>query len=82
MDILVKVILQLLFNKLEDYDAGYPTVKGQVLNGQQLWELIEGLEGNELLFYTHLLTGIVSTTLCIFYCELYVTYLMDSILNR
>jgi len=57
--ILVKVILQLWFDKFEDYDAGYPTFKGQVLNGQQLWELIEGLEGNELLFYTHLLTGIV-----------------------
>lgn len=37
--------------------AGYPTFKGQVLNGEQLWELIEGLEANDLLFYTHLLTG-------------------------
>ncbi|KAI8018913.1 Pyridoxal kinase [Camellia lanceoleosa] len=36
--------------------TGYPTFKGQVLNGQQLWELIEGLEANDLLFYTHLLT--------------------------
>ncbi|CAI0446305.1 unnamed protein product [Linum tenue] len=36
---------------------GYPSFKGQVLNGQQLWELIEGLEANNLLFYTHLLTG-------------------------
>ncbi|KAG2406342.1 Pyridoxal kinase [Vigna angularis] len=39
----------------------YPTFKGQVLNGQQLWELIEGLEGNELLFYTHLLTGYIGS---------------------
>lgn len=37
--------------------AGYPTFKGQVLNGEQLWELIEGLHANDLLFYTHLLTG-------------------------
>ncbi|XP_047153412.1 pyridoxal kinase-like isoform X1 [Vigna umbellata] len=41
--------------------TGYPTFKGQVLNGQQLWELIEGLEGNELLFYTHLLTGYIGS---------------------
>ncbi|QCD98486.1 pyridoxine kinase [Vigna unguiculata] len=39
----------------------YPTFKGQVLNGQELWELIEGLEGNELLFYTHLLTGYIGS---------------------
>ncbi|KAK6798232.1 hypothetical protein RDI58_005934 [Solanum bulbocastanum] len=31
--------------------------EGQVLNGEQLWELIEGLEANGLLYYTHLLTG-------------------------
>ncbi|XP_047153402.1 pyridoxal kinase-like [Vigna umbellata] len=62
--------------------TGYPTFKGQVLNGQQLWELIEGLEGNELLFYTHLLTGIVNISLCTLDCELYVTYLMNAILNR
>ncbi|XP_075673303.1 pyridoxal kinase isoform X2 [Castanea sativa] len=36
--------------------TGYPSFKGQVLNGQQLWELIEGLEANNLLYYTHLLT--------------------------
>lgn len=36
---------------------GYPTFKGQVLNGQQLYDLIEGLEANDLLFYTHVLTG-------------------------
>jgi len=38
--------------------AGYGTVKGQVLDGDQLWALIEGLEANELLSYTHLLTGL------------------------
>ncbi|XP_078446112.1 pfkB-like carbohydrate kinase family protein isoform X2 [Wolffia australiana] len=36
--------------------TGYPSFRGQVLNGEQLWELIEGLEANNLLFYTHLLT--------------------------
>ncbi|KAJ8761323.1 hypothetical protein K2173_001379 [Erythroxylum novogranatense] len=41
--------------------TGYPTFKGQVLNGKQLWDLIEGLEANELLFYTHLLTGYIGS---------------------
>jgi hypothetical protein len=40
--------------------AGYPTFKGQVLNGDELWDLIEGLSANDLLFYTHLLTGYIS----------------------
>lgn len=37
--------------------SGYPTFRGQVLDGKQLWDLIEGLEENQLLHYTHLLTG-------------------------
>lgn len=41
--------------------TGYPTFKGQVLNGKQLWELIEGLESNNLLYYTHLLTGYIGS---------------------
>ncbi|KAI5684353.1 hypothetical protein M9H77_05581 [Catharanthus roseus] len=41
--------------------TGYPTFKGQVLNGEQLWDLIEGLEANELLYYTHLLTGYIGS---------------------
>ncbi|KAG6581217.1 Pyridoxal kinase, partial [Cucurbita argyrosperma subsp. sororia] len=41
--------------------TGYPTFKGQVLNGEQLWDLIEGLEENELLYYTHLLTGYIGS---------------------
>ncbi|GAV75829.1 Phos_pyr_kin domain-containing protein, partial [Cephalotus follicularis] len=45
----------------------YPTFKGQVLNGQQLWELIEGLEANDLLYYTHLLTGILDLVLYFFF---------------
>ncbi|CAH9086899.1 unnamed protein product [Cuscuta epithymum] len=41
--------------------TGYPTFKGQVLNGEQLWDLIEGLEANKLLYYTHLLTGYIGS---------------------
>ncbi|CAA7055675.1 unnamed protein product [Microthlaspi erraticum] len=41
--------------------TGYPTFKGQVLNGEQLWDLIEGLQANDLLFYTHLLTGYIGS---------------------
>jgi len=45
--------------------TGYPSFKGQRLNGEQLWELIEGEEANKLLNYTHLLTGTILT-----YCNL------------
>lgn len=41
--------------------TGYPTFKGQVLDGHELWELIEGLEANDLLYYTHLLTGYIGS---------------------
>lgn len=41
--------------------TGYPSWKGQVLNGEQLWTLIEGLEDNDLLYYTHLLTGYIGS---------------------
>ncbi|RAL46621.1 unnamed protein product [Cuscuta campestris] len=41
--------------------TGYPTFKGQVLNGDQLWDIIEGLEANNLLYYTHLLTGYIGS---------------------
>ncbi|KAJ4770319.1 Pyridoxal kinase [Rhynchospora pubera] len=41
--------------------TGYPTFKGQVLNGDQLWDLIEGLAANDLLYYTHLLTGYIGS---------------------
>ena len=37
--------------------TGYPVWRGQILNGDELWNLIEGLEANDLLYYTHLLTG-------------------------
>ncbi|KAG0598656.1 hypothetical protein M758_12G091300 [Ceratodon purpureus] len=41
--------------------TGYAAVKGQVLDGEQLWALIEGLEANDLLHYTHLLTGYIGS---------------------
>ncbi|CAD6267124.1 unnamed protein product [Miscanthus lutarioriparius] len=41
--------------------TGYPTFRGQVLDGKQLWDLIEGLEANQLLHYTHLLTGYIGS---------------------
>ncbi|CAI7846413.1 unnamed protein product [Closterium sp. NIES-53] len=44
--------------------AGYPTWKGQILDGEQLWALIEGLEANGLLFYSHLLTGGYAWLMC------------------
>ncbi|GJX94634.1 homeodomain-like protein [Tanacetum coccineum] len=37
----VDPIMSVKFSNL----TGYPTFKGQVLNGKQLWELIKGLEG-------------------------------------
>ena len=31
------------------------------MNGQELWETIEGLQANDLLQYTHLLTGYIAS---------------------
>ncbi|KAF7816443.1 pyridoxal kinase isoform X1 [Senna tora] len=56
----INSVQKFCFNGLEDL-SGYPTFKGQVLNGQQLWQLIEGLEANDLLYYTHLLTGYIGS---------------------
>lgn len=55
-----------MVNQLK-HSAGYPTFKGQVLNGEQLWELIEGLEANGLLYYTHLLTGTLNEYTIMFF---------------
>lgn len=38
-------------------NSGYKIFKGQRLSGEQLEELISGLEANNLLNYTHLITG-------------------------
>ena len=38
--------------------TGYPSWQGDVMSGEQLWRLVEGLEANQLCGrYTHLLTG-------------------------
>ena len=42
--------------------TGYPTVKGSIMDGEQLGELLQGLRENGLLEYTHLVTGIVHHT--------------------
>nr|GEV83024.1 pyridoxal kinase isoform X1 [Tanacetum cinerariifolium] len=39
--------------------TGYLTFKGQVLKGKQLWELTEGLEANNLIYYMHSLIGYI-----------------------
>jgi len=42
--------------------TGYPTFKGQVLQGHQLSEIVQGLEANELLQgYSHMLTGYIGS---------------------
>lgn len=38
--------------------TGFPTWTGEIMDGEQLWRLVEGLEANGLCGrYTHLLTG-------------------------
>ena len=39
--------------------TGYPTVKGSIMDGEQLGELLQGLRDNGLLEYSHLITGTV-----------------------
>lgn len=42
--------------------TGYPSgFRGEVMSGDQLWSLIEGLESNGLITYTHLLTGYIGS---------------------
>jgi len=38
-------------------NTGYPSFAGQVLSGDDLWAIFEGLVKNDLAYYTHLLTG-------------------------
>ena len=37
--------------------TGYPSWKGEVMNGDQLWDIVEGLQTNGLLYYDYLITG-------------------------
>ena len=39
--------------------TGYPTFKGSVMDGDQLTQIVDGLEANGLLQYSHLLTGYI-----------------------
>lgn len=41
--------------------TGYPQFTGQVLDGDGLTVLVDGLEANGLLRYTHLLTGYIGS---------------------
>ena len=41
--------------------TGYPLFKGQVMDGDGLLQLVDGLEANGLLNYTHLLTGYIGS---------------------
>ncbi len=38
--------------------TGYPSWKGQIMDGNQLWEIVEGLQTNGLLYYDYLISGI------------------------
>lgn len=58
--------------------TGYPVWRGQILNGDELWNLIEGLEANDLLYYTHLLTGYIGS-LSFLECVLHVVEKLRSI---
>ena len=53
---LLKVLAQVNSVQFSNH-TGYPTIRGQKLDGPGLWELVEGLQSNGLLSYTHLLTG-------------------------
>ncbi len=37
--------------------TGYPSWKGQIMDGDQLGEIVEGLQTNGLLYYDYLISG-------------------------
>lgn len=41
--------------------TGYPVFRGQVFGGEDLRTILQGLEENELISYTHLLTGYIGS---------------------
>jgi len=55
----VDVINSVHFSNHTGYANGF---KGTTLDGPQLWDIFEGLAANNLLHYTHLLTGYVRNT--------------------
>jgi hypothetical protein len=50
-------------------------VKGQVLDGEQVWTFIKGLEPNDHHHYTHLLTSVIS----IFFIGLVMTFIFHQV---
>ncbi len=44
-------------NSLITIGSGYPTWQGEKLTGEQLGKLVQGLKANNLICYSHLLTG-------------------------
>ncbi len=41
--------------------TGYPSHQGTVMNGEELWNLVQGMQESNLLEYTHLLTGYIGS---------------------
>lgn len=41
--------------------TGYPSVQGDVIGGEQVLKIVDGLEANGLLAYTHILTGYIGS---------------------
>lgn len=41
--------------------TGYPLWKGTIMDCDQLWDIIEGMKANNLLEYSHLLTGYIGS---------------------
>lgn len=48
-----KLVIELTFKK------GYPSFAGQVLSGDDVWTVFQGLLANNLANYSHLLTGML-----------------------
>ena len=46
---------------LTGYLAGYPSHTGTITSGDELWDLVEGMQSNDVLHYTHLLTGYIGS---------------------
>ena len=53
------VVVQVdFFNSVQfSNHTGYPSWKGQIMGGEELWDVVEGLQANGLLHYDYLVTG-------------------------
>ena len=56
------VVVQVdFFNSVQfSNHTGYPSWKGQIMGGEELWDVVEGLQANGLLYYDYLVTGSLS----------------------